>query len=70
MRYVFNLRVSKQMEAHTRARIHSLFLKLTRGKTMFSHDQILLNPKSYGHVNDVCVKKICVCCTVFADALI
>ena len=26
---------------------------------MFSHDQILINPKSYGHVHDVCVKKIC-----------
>ena len=70
MRYVFSLRVFKQMDAHTRARIHSSFLALTRGKTMFSHDQILINPKSYGHVHDVCVKKICVCCTVFADALI
>ena len=55
---------------HTRARIHSLFLTLNRGKTMFSHDQILINPEIYGHVHDVCVKKICVCCTVFADALI
>ena len=81
MRYVFSLRVFKQMDAHkrprmfvththTRAHIHSFFLTLTRGKTMFSHDQILINPKSYGHVHDVCVKKICVCCTVFADALI
>ena len=26
---------------------------------MFSHDQILINPKSYGLVHDVCVKKIC-----------
>ena len=72
MRYVFSLRVFKQMDAqtraharvcvthtHTRTRIHSFFLTLTRGKTMFSHDQIL-NPKSYGHVHDVCVKKICV----------
>ena len=24
---------------------------------MFSHDQILINPKSYGLVHDVCVKK-------------
>ena len=60
MRYVFSLRVFKQMDAHTRARIHSSFSALTRGKTMFSHDQILINPKSYGHVQDVCVKKICV----------
>ena len=66
MRYVFSLRVFKQMEAHTHARIHSLiilhthtracihsfFLTLTRGKTMFSHDQILINPKSYGLVHD------------------
>ena len=73
MRYVFSLRVFKRMDAHTgarihsffytythtRTRIHSLFLKLTRGKTMFSHDQILLNPKSYGLVHDVSVKKIC-----------
>jgi hypothetical protein len=35
---------------------------------MYSHKQILINPKSYGLVHDVCVKKICVCCTVFADA--
>ena len=41
MRYVFSLRLFKQMDAHTRARIHSLFLTLNRGKTMFSHDQIL-----------------------------
>ena len=68
MRYVFSLRVFKQMDARTRARIHSFFLTLTRGGTMFSHDQILINPKSYGHVHDVCVKKICVFCTVFADA--
>ena len=62
--------VFKQMDAHmhslfththTRARIHSFFLTLTRGKTMFSHDQIFINPKSYGQVHDVCVKKICVC---------
>jgi hypothetical protein len=51
---------------HTHARIHSFFLTLTRGKTMFSHNQIHINPKSYGHVHDVCVKKICVCCMVFA----
>ena len=70
MRYVFSLRVFKQMDAHTRACIHSFFLTLTRGKTMFPHDQILINPKSYGLVLDVGVKKICVCCTVFADALI
>ena len=63
MRYVFSLRVFKQMDAHTHTRIPSLFLTLTRGKTMFS-------PKSYGLVHDVCVKKICACCTVFADALI
>ena len=35
---------------------------------MFSHDQILINPKSIGLVQNVCVKNICVCCTVFADA--
>ena len=70
MSYVFSLRVFKPMDAHTRSRIHSSFLTLTRGKTMFSHDQILINPKSYGLVHDVCAKKICVCCTVFADALI
>ena len=28
---------------------------------MFSHDQKLINPKSYGLVHNVCVKKICVC---------
>ena len=55
---------------HTGAHIHSFFLTLTRGKTMFSHDQILINPEIYGHVHDVCVKKICVYFTVFADALI
>ena len=27
-------------------------------------DEILINPKSYGLVHDVGVKKICVCCTV------
>ena len=70
MRYVFSLRAFKQMDAHTLARIHSFFLTLTRGKTMFSLDQILINPKSYRHVHDVCVKKICACCTLFADALI
>ena len=79
MRYVFSLRVFKQMDAHkyarvcvthTRAHIHSFLLTLTHGKKMFSYDQILINPKSYGHVHDVCVKKICVCCMVFADALI
>ena len=48
MRYVFSLHVFKQMDAHTRARIHSFFLTLTSGKTMFSHNQILINPKSYG----------------------
>ena len=37
---------------------------------MFSHNEILINPKSYGLVHYVSVKKICVCCTVFADALI
>ena len=50
MRFVFSLHV----DAHTRAhihnlsytythttRIHSVFLTLTRGETMFSHDQIL-----------------------------
>ena len=70
MRYVFSLRVFKQMGAHTRARIHSLFLTLTRGKTMFPHDQILINHKSYGLVHDVCVKKNMCLKTVFADALI
>ena len=55
---------------HTRARIHSFSLTLTGGKTTFSHDQILINPKSNGLVHDVCIKKICVCCTVFAEALI
>jgi hypothetical protein len=49
----------------TRARIHSFFLTLTRGKTMFSNDQILINPKSYEHLHGVCFKKICVCCTLF-----
>ena len=58
MRYVFSLRVFKQMDAHTRAHIYAFFLTLTRGKTMFSHDQILINPKSYGHGHDVRVKKI------------
>jgi hypothetical protein len=70
MRYVFSLHVFEQMDAYTRARIHSFFLTLTRGKTMFSHNQILIDPKNYGHVHDVCVKKLCVCCTVFAFALI
>ena len=28
---------------------------------MFSHYQIFINPKSYGLVHDVCVKKIFVC---------
>ena len=37
---------------------------------VFSQDQILINPKSYGLVHNVFVKKISVCCTVFADALI
>ena len=74
MRYVFSLRVFKQMDAHTRpafinyfAHTHTSFILLnTHGKTMFSQDQILVNPKGYGHVHDVCVKKICVCFTVFA----
>ena len=44
---------------HMRARIYSFFLTLTRGKTMFSHDQILINPKSYGHVHDVCQETMC-----------
>ena len=26
---------------------------------MFSHDHILVNPKSYGLVHDVCVTKMC-----------
>jgi hypothetical protein len=43
---------------HTCARINLFFLTLTRGKTMFSQDQILINPKSYGLVHDVCVKKM------------
>ena len=60
MRYVFSLRVFKQMDAHTRARIHSFFVTLTHGKTMFSNNQILINPESNGLVHDVCVKKICV----------
>ena len=55
MRCVFSLRV---MDGHTRARIDSFFLTLTRGKTMFSHDQILINPKSYGHVHDVSRKYV------------
>ena len=42
---------------HTRARIHSFFVTLTRGKTMFSNDPILINPKSYGLVHGVCVQK-------------
>jgi hypothetical protein len=67
MRYVFSLRVLKQMDAHThaafinyfthtRACIHSFFFFLIRGKTMFFQDQILINPKSSGLVHDVCVK--------------
>ena len=28
---------------------------------MFSHDQILINPESYGLVHDVSFTKICVC---------
>ena len=31
---------------------------------MFSRDQILIKPKSYGLVHDVCVKKIWVCCSL------
>ena len=81
MRYVFSLRVFEQMDArapafinyfthtHTRPRIHSFFLTLTRGKTMFSRSNHH-HPKSNGRVHDVCVKKICVSCTLFADALI
>jgi hypothetical protein len=59
--YVFSLSAFKQMDAPTCACIYSFFLTLTRSKTMFSHDQIglLINPKSYGLVHDVCVKKIC-----------
>ena len=26
---------------------------------MFTHDQILINPKSYGHVYDVCQENMC-----------
>ena len=37
---------------------------------MLTHNQLLINPQSYGLVYDVVVKKICVCCTLFADALI
>ena len=51
MCYVFSLRVFKPIDAHTSARIHSFFLTLTRGK-MSSHDQILLNHKSYGLLHD------------------
>ena len=36
---------------------------------MLSLDQILINPKSYRLVHYVCVKKICVCCTVLPDEL-
>ena len=36
---------------------------------MFSHDQILINPKGYGLMHDVCVKEIWVVSTMFADAL-
>ena len=72
MRYVFSLRVFKQMDAdtRTRARVCVTHTHTRPPMYMFSHDQILINPKSYGHVHDVCVKKICVCCTVFADTLI
>ena len=69
LHYAFSLCVFKQMDVHTRACIHSFVLTLTHGKTMFPHEQILINPKSYGLVHDVSVK-ICVCCMVFADALI
>ena len=75
MRYVFSLHVFKQMgvhtHAHTKHHLHSFIRLNTHSrKNMFSHDKILINPKSYGLVHDVCVKKMCVCCTVFADALI
>ena len=68
MRYVFSLRTCLNRWVDTRAPAFIHYFKHSRGKTMFSHDQMLLNPKSYGLVHDVCVKKIC--CTVFADALI
>ena len=55
MRYVFSLRVFKQIDAPTRAHIHSFFLTLTRVKTMFSYDQILINPNSYG----LCQENMC-----------
>ena len=44
---------------HARAQIHTFILTLTQSKTMFSHDQILINPKSYGHVHDVCQENMC-----------
>ena len=65
--HVFNRWVHKHAQSITR--IHSFLFTLTRCKLMFSHDQILINPKGYGLVQDVYVKKICVCCTVFAEAL-
>ena len=73
MRSVFSLHVFKQMGAHTphsspafiHSFKHSLAVKLCFLTIKYS--SIL---KSYGLVHNVCVKKIYVCCTVFADALI
>ena len=57
MRYVFTLRVFKEMGAQMRAKQHphSLIILNTHGKSVLSHDQMLINPKSYGLVLDVCV---------------
>ena len=66
MLYVFSLRVLKQIGEHielrTKYQPHSFIL--LNGKTMYSHDQILINPKKYGLVHNVCVEKY-----AFADAL-
>ena len=50
MLHVFSLRALEQMEAHVHPGIHSFFLTHILFKT--------INPKSYGLVRDVCVKKI------------
>ena len=57
MCYVFSLRVFKQMGAHTHAHqaspafIHSLKHSLAVKIKMFSHNQILINPKNDGLVH-------------------
>ena len=74
MRYMFSLRLFRQMGAHTHVRQASptfiYSFKPSLAVKLFSHDQMLINPKSNGLVYDVCVKNICVCCMVFTNALI